>query len=251
MRRPLAGRAGELARLLADHQVFDTRQVAGLFGVSRVTAHRLLNGMCRAGLVERVEPSPFYYVLSTAGWATVGTGRVGPPTPVPGGDLGRQAAINSVFVDLIAYGRGHGAAGLWRWRSGPATIDWLRRRGAARAASDGSAVWVQDNTAVTFNLHWAPGPDPRPLARILPAVAATYRGPRFVQAALVVCAGADAEAAAHNGLAGLDNVQVVTTTALRLAATPAGAAGPIWATRPDAADAAGRVPLVVLGQPAS
>ncbi len=233
-----AQRARHVLGLVGEHGVLDTQQVATLLGISRPTAHRLLDSLVRADLLQRRRAAwgrdhRWLFQLSWSGGQLVTEERRRAKQPALRGlfkraGVGdRQHLINGFFVDLVSHGAGtDGRAGLVSWRHGVDARRWLAEHGAARLDCDGSGIWVEDGSTVRFVLLWLAGRELDPAA-----VSRTQLDQAPVDVVLVVTSRTDDElavlvrAGAHPTRA-----RLAGTTVAALA--DAGPAGAIWATRP-------------------
>jgi DNA-binding MarR family transcriptional regulator len=160
--------AHKAAWLIAEHGVLDTAQVAVLLGVSRPTAHRVIDGLVEVGLVER-RSSPWgrdhrwYAVLSLEGrqLVTLARHQAGQPAlrdlSARVGLLDRQHPINGFFVGLVGYAARAGeGAGLVSWQHRIDARRWLAEHGEA-AECDGVGIWVENGVTLRFALLWHVG----------------------------------------------------------------------------------------------
>jgi hypothetical protein len=236
----LSDRHWRLCVLVAEHGVLDTAQVAVLLGVSRPTAHRLLTGLCEAGLLDRWASRHgrhhrwYYHISWTGGDVLTQTlRRRGRSVPLAlwerHRDSRRQHEINQFFVDLTSHAHHARSAVLHRWWHRVDACHWLREHGVTDPHCDGHGIWIEDATTVSFTLHWLAGlADPYTGEADPPAerVAACYRRSAPVDAVLVVVDTPEHENAMHHA-ADLTVRPIVATTMLDLL-TEASPAGPVW-----------------------
>jgi predicted ArsR family transcriptional regulator len=137
---------------VAEHGVLDTEQVASLLRVSRPTAHRLLDGLVRAELLERRRAHwgrdhRWLCQLSWSGGRVVTEARQHAGQPALHGlfkraGVGdRQHLINGFLVDLIRHDAGtDGRAGLVSWQHRTDARRWSAEHGVAHPECDGSGI---------------------------------------------------------------------------------------------------------------
>src|SRR6266511_4357496 len=169
----------ELCRLLAEHRVLTTDQVAALLFGSPVTARHRLLVLARLGVVERFRPllaygdgsAPWHYVLGPAGAAVLAAEQATPERPGWRRDralaiahsqrLGHLVGVNGFFAALAGHARHHPDAALAVWLS--------ERQCAARwghvVRPDGYGRWQHAAQAVEFFLEYDNGTEP--LTRVL------------------------------------------------------------------------------------
>src|SRR6266540_4285912 len=126
----------ELCRLLAEHRVLTTDQVAALLFGSPVTARHRLLVLARLGVVERFRPllaygdgsAPWHYVLGPAGAAVLAADQSTTPDRLGwrrdrvlavahSQRLGHLVGVNGFFAALAGYARHHPQAALAVWLS--------------------------------------------------------------------------------------------------------------------------------------
>jgi hypothetical protein len=151
-------RRRRILAFLAFHGVGRTAEVGLVAGVTRLTAHRDLTWLHRAGLVERLRSEQD----STHGWwyditddgvrVVVGEIRASGGVPPPGLGLREPSAGHHlVFLPLVAYAAAHrGECELLGWLGGVDTALWLRPYGLTHLHPDASGVWVERDRAVRF-----------------------------------------------------------------------------------------------------
>ena len=231
-------RARQVLGLVGEHGVLDTQQVATLLGISRPTAHRLLDSLVCADLLERRRAAwgrdhRWLFQLSWSGVQLVTEARRRAKQPVLRGlfkraGVGdRQHLINGFFVDLVRHGTGtDGRAGLVSWRHGVDARRWLAEHGVARPDCDGSGIWVEDAITVRFALLWLDRQEPDPAA-----VSRAHLDQAPVDVVLVVTAQPEDEQAVLAHAETHPAWTRVACTTMR-ALTDAGPADAVWATWP-------------------
>jgi hypothetical protein len=147
----------------------------------------------------------------------------------------QQYAINQVFVDLVAYGRIHGRAELFRWRRPAETRRLRHSRDVTYPWCDGYGIWIEDGTAITVALHWMAEITEVTDELACEVLCAQYATPTPVNLALVVCASWADELVMHGHLVTHPATPVVaTTTASMMGDQAGGAATAVWAKTADA-----------------
>ena len=226
-------RAQRVLWLVAEHGVLDTTQVAVLLGVSRPTAHRVLDALANAEVLGRHREHQgrdhrWSYQLSWSGRREVTRARRRAKLPLLSelsrrtGSRGQQRAINGFFVDLVSRAATSGGrAGLVTWRHRIDARRWLEETGVTSADCDGLGVWIEDGATVRFVLLWLTWWEAD--SAVLAILSQAWPG---VDTVLVVTASpvAERQAMAHAATA---SGPVAFTTRQLLAAE--GPAGPIWA----------------------
>jgi DNA-binding MarR family transcriptional regulator len=245
-RKALDDRQWRVLTLVAEQGVLDTVQSAVLVGVSRPTAHRLLDGMYAAGLLARHvthhgRDHRWYYEVTRSAEEALARAAHRQRRPMIRGIWDRQRApqrqhrINQFFVDLAGYARRHGQAELFRWWHRVDACHWLEDHGVIEPWCDGCCIWIEDATTIRFTLHWTVGGmlGISGVVRLTPrAIVTGYTDTVQLDAVLVVGADRDEEYALHELAAARPMPAVLgTTTRAVLATHPDGPAGPVWATR--------------------
>lgn len=236
-----------LLRLLADHQVLTTTQIAtALFSSLRMCQHRL-HQLQSLDLIDRINlPRNRRHGGSPPGhWAL---GRLGhdlhadddaPPVSARTAShrLGRHArsptlahliGTNGFFTDLLGHARTHPHTALLRW--------WSEHQAARRFAGirpdriqpDGHGLWHHHNRVVGFWLEYDRGSENLP--RLVQKLGHYDRLARSGGPTYPVLFSLDSptrEANLHQALAGTASRCPIATTARHGAAH--GPAGPVWA----------------------
>jgi DNA-binding CsgD family transcriptional regulator len=255
----LTPRDRQLCRLLAEHRVLTTDQVAALLFGSPVTARHRLSILARLGVVERFRPllaygdgsAPWHYVLGPAGAAVLAADQT------PTGDrmgwrrdralgiahsqrLGHLVGVNGFFAALAGYARRRPDAALVLWLS--------ERQCAARwghvVRPDGYGRWQHGPQTVEFFLEYDNGTEPlnRVLAKLHGyAELAAALHPATLAPVLLWLPGPGRETALRAAM-GRPPVPVATATA-RGGTHPA---APVWLPAPQGGP---RRPLAALGAP--
>jgi hypothetical protein len=176
----LTGRDRHLVRLVGEHRVLTTDQLAALGFGSITTARHRLAVLVRIGLLRRFRPhppagsAPWHYVLGPVGAAMLGVedrdpGRWAPQVRADrqlalerSGRLGHMTGRNWFFAALAREAREHGGE-LREWlnEAGTAARDVhaaVRSDDRARLPRpDGAATWAEDGQAVSFVLEFDTG----------------------------------------------------------------------------------------------
>jgi hypothetical protein len=177
----LAGRLTErdrrIIRLVHEHRVFTTRQLADLFFNSQDRAEHRLKQLADAGVLARFRPhtrhgegsAPYYYVLGSAGAAVlaaeqgVEVRKLGYRTDkaleiAHSQRLSHTVGVNGFFTTLAAYARQKrlGRAALAAW--------WSERRCKDQwghvVRPDGFGRWREGDRQVAFFLEYDRGTEP-------------------------------------------------------------------------------------------
>ncbi len=170
----LAGRITErdrtICRVLYDHRVLTTSQVADLGFPSVRKAQERLSVLFHLEVVDRFRPrswsgsGPFHFILGPAGAAVVAAERQVAPSALgwhrdigaalaTSGQLAHLVGINGFFTALVRAARQRGDAEVAEW--------WPERRCAAAwgdaVRPDAYGVWVEDGTRLPFLLEYDTG----------------------------------------------------------------------------------------------
>ncbi|MHB8452951.1 MAG: replication-relaxation family protein, partial [Mycobacteriales bacterium] len=179
----LTDRDRYLCRLLAEHRVLTTSQIAELaFGSATTAQHRLVC-LHRLGVLARFRryrpagSEPWHYALGLVG-AQLVAAETGVTAPSPAalrsrtlalagsGHLDHLVGVNAFFTSLAGYARRtSGTAALEAW--------WSERRTAGEYGEfvrpDGYGVWTESGRRVAFFLEHDTGSEP--LARVVAKLA--------------------------------------------------------------------------------
>jgi hypothetical protein len=238
----LTRRDRELIRLLRDHRVLTTHQVAELaYGCESRARHRML-ALARMGVVERFRPllpagsAPLHYVLGEVGarvlaaeqditLAELGYRRDRVLGIAYSPQLAHTVGVNGLFTALVAAARRHPQARLAAW--------WPEHRCAATwgqyARPDAYGRWQEDGASIDFFVEYDTGTEP--LAKVaskLAGYAELASATGITTAVLVWTLSPSREARLHRHMRS-SPVPVATATPR---ATPDsggwGPAGPAW-----------------------
>jgi Replication-relaxation len=268
----LTGRDRHLVRLVGEHRVLTTDQLAALGFGNITTARHRLSVLVRAGLLRRFRPhpeagsAPWHYVLGPVGAAMLGVEDRDEKKWAPHVRADRQLALersprlahmtgrNWFFTALARHAREHGGD----------LREWLNEAGtAARCAAaairfddqfqmphpDGAGTWAEDGQATSFLLEYDTGTEH------LPVLAGKLEGYHVLAAnlawhdqlcpVLLFCFGSPRrEQAARRALAATrqaGSVRIATTAIDPRVTSPA---GPAWL--PLTGHAAGQMRLAAL-----
>jgi hypothetical protein len=251
----LTDRDRELVRLVGEHRVLTTGQLAALGFGSIITARHRLSVLVRIGLLRRFRPhlpagsAPWHYVLGPVGAAMLGVEDRDEHRWAPHVRAGRQLGLersprlghmtgrNWFFAALARHAREHGGE----------LAEWLNEAGAAARCEhaavrtddrarlphpDGAGTWAEDGRAVSFLLEYDTGTEHLPvLAGKLDGYAVLAAGLAWREQpcpVLLFCFGSPRrEQAARRALAATghaDGLRIATAALDPSATSPAGAA---------------------------
>jgi hypothetical protein len=174
----LTDRDRSLVRLVAEHRVLTTGQLAAMYFTNLTTARHRLAVLVRLGLLRRFRPrrevgsAPGHYLLGPLGAALLGAEDRDERKWLPQVRADRQLALarsqrlahmtgaSWFFAALIRHARTSGGK-LTQWWGEQATAQWLVPAyvGAGDLAvhPDGLGVWAQDGTDLAFVLEYDTG----------------------------------------------------------------------------------------------
>ena len=182
----LTGRDRHLVRLVGEHRVLTTDQLAALGFGNITTARHRLSVLVRAGLLRRFRPhpdtgsAPWHYVLGPVGAAMLGVEDRDEKKWAPHVRADRQLALersprlahmtgrNWFFTALARHAREHGGD-LREWLN---EADTAARCAAAAVRSDdqfqmphpdGAGTWAEDGQATSFLLEYDTGTEHLPV----------------------------------------------------------------------------------------
>jgi hypothetical protein len=247
-----------LVRLVGEHRVLTTGQLAALGFANLTTARHRLSVLVRLGLLRRFRPhpptgsAPWHYVLGPLGAALLGTEDRDEKKWAPQARADRQLGLershrlghmtgrNQFFVALVAHARQH-CGQLAEWLNetqaaahalgdllvAPGTWDRLPR-------PDGAGTWAEDGRQVSFLLEYDTGTEHLPvlsgkldgyalLASVLANDAGTAAPP------LLFCFGFPRrEQAARRALADCRDSAAVRIATAAIDPYVTSPAGPVW-----------------------
>jgi hypothetical protein len=256
----LTGRDRHLVRLVGEHRVLTTGQLAALGFANLTTARHRLSVLVRVGMLHRFRPhpetgsAPWHYVLGPVGAAMLGVEDRDEKRWLPHVRADRQLALersprlahmtgrNWFFTALAADAREHGGE----------LREWLNEAGTAarcQAAAmrfddqyrmphpDGAGIWAEDGRATSFLLEYDTGTEHLPVLagklegyHVLAENLAWHGQPCPV---LLFCFGSPRrEQAARRALAAAreaGSVRIATTAIDPCVTSPA---GPVWLPLP-------------------
>ena len=264
-----------LVRLVGEHRVLTTDQLAALGFGNITTARHRLAVLARIGVLRRFRPhpesgsAPWHYLLGPVGAAMLGAEDRDEKRWMPQvrGDrhlalersqrLAHMTGRNWFFITLAAHAR-HGGGELRDWLNETGAAARYEQRAVVNSGDrwrlphpDGAATWVQDGREVTFWLEYDTGTEH------LPVLAGKLDGYRVLAAGLawtgdpcpllLFCFPSPRrEQAARRALGAARDaasLRIATTAAGPRAISPA---GPVWLPLP--AGTARQVRLIDLEQ---
>lgn len=159
--RRLSPRRWRILSFLAQHGSTSTLHVALVCDVSRLTAHRDLVWLHKAGLVRRERSEEdrthtWWYKVTAEGTELLRRDLTASGRPVPlrlGQRLpGKADAL--LFLPLVEVSRRNpGRCELFQWLATMETSAWLRQHDLAHLRADGYGVWLEDGRCLRFLVH--------------------------------------------------------------------------------------------------
>jgi hypothetical protein len=246
-----------LVRLVGEHRVLTTDQLAALGFGNITTARHRLSVLVRLGLLRRFRPhpptgsAPWHYLLGPVGAALLGTEDQEEKKWTPQARADRQLSLersqrlghmigrNQFFVALAAHARQQGGD-LRAWRNethaaahalqdllvAPSTWDRLPH-------PDGAGTWSEDGQAVTFLLEYDTGTEHLPVLAdklggyTLLASALANQG--LIAPPLLFCFSSPRrEQAARRALAATRDAAALRIATAAIDPYVASPAGPVW-----------------------
>lgn len=252
----LTDRDRELVRLVGEHRVLTTGQLAALGFANLTTARHRLSVLVRLGLLRRFRPhpptgsAPWHYVLGPVGAALLGVEDRDERKWAPQVRADRQRGLersprlshmtgrNQFFVALVAHAREHGGE-LREWRNETQAavhaVDGLLAGGIwdRLPRPDGGGTWAEDGRQVAFLLEFDLGTEHLPVLAgkldgyaLLASVLAEAGRPA---PPLLFCFGSPRrEQAARRALAACRDCSAVRIATTALDPYLTSPAGPVW-----------------------
>lgn len=248
----LTDRDRDLVRLIGQHRVLTTDQVAALAFGSPITARHRLAVLVRLGVLRRFRPqrevgsAPWHYVLGPIGAALLGVEDRDERKWAPHVRADRQLSlersqrrghltgVNGFFVALAIYAR-EGGGELRDWRSEQETAEYLYQRtweAEYEPHPDGLGIWAEGGRDICFLLEYDTGSEHLPqLAAKLPSYAEGARTNMVLQVPILFCFPTPRrEQSARKALARVSashDLQIATAALNPRLTCPA---GPVWMT---------------------
>jgi Replication-relaxation len=254
----LTDRDRRLVRLVGEHRVLTTGQLAAAGFGSVITARHRLAVLVTIGVLRRFRPhreagsAPWHYLLGPAGAAMLGAEDADDRKWLAAVRADRQVAlaqsqrlahltgVNWFFVSLVAHARAAGGgAELQLWLNEAAAAEWLcshvftRFTVADLPHPDGLGVWAEDGRAVTFVLEHDTGTEHLPqLAAKLPGYGQLAKtladADRTCPLVLFCFPGPRREQAARTALAACYDSAALRIATAAIHPEHVSPAGPVW-----------------------
>ena len=176
----LAERDRYIIRIVAEHRVLTTDQLAVIAFDNIITARHRLGALAGLGALKRFRPhrpsgsAPWHYLLGPLGAVLLGADDRDDRKWLPQVRAGRQVALqrsqrlahmigtNWFFVALAAHAR-QGAGELWTWLTGSHTTEFFYQYLISLSAlaslpqPDGLGVWAEVGREIAFMLEYDTG----------------------------------------------------------------------------------------------
>jgi len=271
----LTARDRHLVRLVGEHRVLTTSQLAAAGFGSVITARHRLAVLVELGVLRRFRPhrqtgsAPCHYLLGPVGAALLGAEDGDEPAWLAAVRADRQVAlarsqrlahlvgVNWFFVSIAAHARTVGDAELRAWLNEAAAAGWLLDRLPPAHGlhhelphPDGLGTWAEHGSEVTFMLEYDTGSEHLPqLTGKLPGYgqfAKTLADADLTCPPLLFCfPGPRREQAARRALAACHDAPALRIASTAIDPKQVSPAGPVWLPLLGGW-AEGRVPLYAL-----